>query len=1078
MLKDALSQMTKVFSPAKLMEGRAYQQRGYVLNVRLSDGLIKARIKSQLSQIFDVHIDLKIWPKQPARCSCQQSNCAHAVASLLAMQHRENMPSSMLEEPLFSSWDSSAEESHYPEKKSKKSHDLFYLVEPQKTAHDDRFILRLALAKQLKKGGHGKKIIVNNVPDARKQFFSKEDEAILSALMTRGGGSGGHERFIIRNSDLLSEILLTKRALLFSSEKNLILDKTVAADLTWQLTIEGTQQLRLKKAEEMSIFLLDNPWYFDEKNGKLGLLKTSYSTAQLRMIFSLNPSATDPQAWAELRNSLPSLPSPTVYQAHQKQQITPVPVLCFDAIERQGEEVAFYSMTASSFLFTLTLFFDYQGIRVRYEEPMASLFQEQETMLIEKQRHLTFEKNCLKECETLLPSRRATIAEKLNALDNLNDQSILIHYQTDNDLMRLHQQVIPLIQKKGWQVEFNHPIYGELIDSDAVEWFSDVEEKNNHFFSYQLGILIDGKPISIVPLIVKLIGHFKHSIDEEPDDKRMLWHLPNGKRLQFTLGRIKPLMRFLLQYNTLVREDETRLHINRYQLLLMQESERAIASSNLRWFGADKLRQQMQVLINKEGWDEIALPLGLKAVLRDYQHQGLNWLQFLRENHLGGVLADDMGLGKTVQTLAHLQCEKENGRMINASLIIAPTSLVGNWYEEASRFTPSLRVGIFHGNLREQTLFANYDVLITTYGLVQRDKEAFIHYPFYYLILDEAQSIKNARAKTTQIIQQLQAEHRLCLSGTPLENHLGELWSLFHFLMPGLLGDIKQFRRFFKTPIEKYQNEERQKGLSYRVSPFMLRRTKAQVERELPPKTDIIQMVELEGPQRDLYEVIRISMEKKVRAAIARLGLNKSHIVLLDALLKLRQVCCDPRLLSIPEAQIAHGTSAKLTVLMSLLDSLVAEKRRVLVFSQFTSMLALIEEELRARHYPYLILTGKTQQRQRLVHVFQQGEIPIFLISLKAGGTGLNLTRADTVIHYDPWWNPAAQEQATDRSHRIGQEKPVFVYKLISSGTVEEAILAMQTRKKELFDGILSDNLQKLSGITSTDIEHFFMPLD
>lgn len=257
----------------------------------------------------------------------------------------------------------------------------------------------------------------------------------------------------------------------------------------------------------------------------------------------------------------------------------------------------------------------------------------------------------------------------------------------------------------------------------------------------------------------------------------------------------------------------------------------------------------------------------------------------------------------------------------------------------------------------------------------------------------------------------------------------------------------------------------------------MLRRTKNQVASELPPKTEMTRTIEIVGPQRDLYEAIRMSMEKKVRDAIAKQGLGKSHILLLDALLKLRQVCCDPRLLSLPESTIAHGTSSKLEALMELLDNLVGEGRRVLVFSQFTSMLKLIEEELVARNYDYLKLTGQTQNRQALVEQFQEGKTPIFLISLKAGGTGLNLTRADTVIHYDPWWNPAVEDQATDRTHRIGQENPVFVYKLITAGTVEEAILGMQERKRQLVDGILSADASKSISLSEADIEQFFMPL-
>ncbi len=633
-------------------------------------------------------------------------------------------------------------------------------------------------------------------------------------------------------------------------------------------------------------------------------------------------------------------------------------------------------------------------------------------------------------------------------------------------------------QKDTWRLNATDFMQEEILNADDLVWYSDLHERGHDFFAYQLGILVDGENVSIVPLVADLINRWdKTTIEELPNNMLVRLPISKGKILQIELGRIKPLLRLLLHYSIRGSHHEPDLELQRYQVLLMQEAEQAVAATASRWRGTDALRVQLERLVSLTTLPEIDVPKGLQASLRDYQHQGLNWLQFLRTNHFSGVLADDMGLGKTIQSLAHLLYEKEQGRMTKASLIIAPTSLMGNWFEEAARFAPALKVLVFHGADRHRVDFDEYDLIVSTYGLIQRDKLRFLEYSFYYLILDEAQFIKNSRTKTTQIVQQLRAKHRICLSGTPVENHLGELWSLFHFLMPGLLGDAKQFRQFFRVPIEKQADIERRELLARRVQPFMLRRTKDQVARELPAKTEITRMIDLSGTQRDLYEAIRMTMEKKVRDAIAKQGLGKSQIVLLDALLKLRQVCCDPRLLSLPEAEMAHGHSAKLDTLMELLESLMEEGRSVLVFSQFTSMLKLIEEELNARQYGYLKLTGQTQNRQDLVRRFQDGEAPIFLISLKAGGTGLNLTRADTVILFDPWWNPAVQDQATDRSHRIGQENPVFVYKLITVGTVEEAILAIQEKKKALFDGVLSNQTNGGIGLTDADVAQFFLPL-
>jgi SNF2 family DNA or RNA helicase len=409
---------------------------------------------------------------------------------------------------------------------------------------------------------------------------------------------------------------------------------------------------------------------------------------------------------------------------------------------------------------------------------------------------------------------------------------------------------------------------------------------------------------------------------------------------------------------------------------------------------------------------------------------------------------------------------------------VVPTSLTFNWLHEAKRFTPDLKVLLLHGAQRKKQFkqLQHHDLIITTYPLLVRDREALAVQNYHLLILDEAQTIKNPKSQASRLIRGFKARHRLCLTGTPLENHLGELWSLFDFLMPGLLGDEKVFRRDFRTPIESRNDEAAATRLSRRLRPFLLRRTKQQVAKELPEKSEIVQSVVLEGAQRELYETVRLSMHRRVREEIERQGLGRSHIVVLDALMKLRQVCCDPRLLK--SRDIDPSTeSAKLSHLMSLLEEMVEEGRRILLFSQFTTMLALIEEEVRQIGLDYLKLTGQTRNREGVVKRFQRGEVPLFLISLKAGGVGLNLTAADTVIHYDPWWNPAVERQATDRSHRIGQQQKVFVYKLICEGTLEEKILAMQQRKQRLADGLYQADNRQGPQWDKADIEALFGPL-
>jgi SNF2 family DNA or RNA helicase len=470
---------------------------------------------------------------------------------------------------------------------------------------------------------------------------------------------------------------------------------------------------------------------------------------------------------------------------------------------------------------------------------------------------------------------------------------------------------------------------------------------------------------------------------------------------------------------------------------------------------------------------------GFSSSLRSYQKEGLGWIEFLSECQAGGILADDMGLGKTVQTLAHIWKMKVEGRLNKPILIVCPTSVVQNWLSEAQKHSPELKVLSLTGPERENKfpLIKKFDIAVSTYALLHRDTEKLLPVEWSMVVLDEAQYIKNPATQAAAAAFKLQAETRLCLTGTPVENHLGELWSQFNFIAPGLLGTLKSFTNKYRTPIEKAHDKSRQKLLARRISPFLLRRTKAQVAEELPEKTIIIQPVELEGAQRDLYETVRLAMDERIRDEIALKGFKRSQIVILDALLKLRQVCCDPRLVKLDAAKRA-GRGSKLSELMDVLPQLVESGRKVLLFSQFTSMLDLIAAELDDNKISYVQLRGDTRDRATPVKRFQNGDVPVFLISLKAGGTGLNLTAADTVIHYDPWWNPAVENQATDRAHRIGQDKPVFVYKMIATGTIEERILEMQKRKQAIADAVFDADRAGTVAITEDDLAYLLAPID
>jgi SNF2 family DNA or RNA helicase len=498
----------------------------------------------------------------------------------------------------------------------------------------------------------------------------------------------------------------------------------------------------------------------------------------------------------------------------------------------------------------------------------------------------------------------------------------------------------------------------------------------------------------------------------------------------------------------------------------------------VRWVGDTSIREQGFALALGPEKTTVLVPGGLCAELRAYQKEGLDWLQHLRAHGAGGVLADDMGLGKTLQTIAHVLAEKEAGRLDRPAMIVTLTSLVGNWQRELARFAPSLTVTVHHGDKRHErrAAIANHDVIITTYPMVARDKDDLATIPLHLVVLDEAHAIKNCNAQASEAVRRLDARHRVCLSGTPIENHLGELWSLFDFLNPGLLGSIGDFNQQFRQPIEEKSDRARLQTLRDRVRPFILRRTKDSVAPELPRKTKMVRPIEITGKQRELYESIRVAAHAEVRRHIKERGLAGSHIAVLDALLKLRQVCCDPRLVSSDAAREVTG-SAKLEMLLEMLQQGLGEGRRVLIFSQFARMLGLISEALLARGVRHVSLTGHTPDRQKPVDAFQQGKADVFLISLKAGGAGLNLVGADTVIHYDPWWNPAAQAQATDRAHRIGQTKPVFVHDLIVASSVEERMLGLQKHKRKIADSILANGPGPGGALTEHDVEDLLAPL-
>jgi superfamily II DNA or RNA helicase len=619
----------------------------------------------------------------------------------------------------------------------------------------------------------------------------------------------------------------------------------------------------------------------------------------------------------------------------------------------------------------------------------------------------------------------------------------------------------------GFEIRIDDSFPYRLAESSGLVDM-EIEGSGIDWFEFGFKIDIDGKPHDLAELLARLLAQpaiVDALADADSTAQHMYVPLPDGRHLALAASRFLPV---LLALQTMRLSGgginaAGKIKLSRAQLLPL------LAHDADAFKGPDDLRR-LADLLRQHRPDDLKLPAGFKAELRPYQRHGVAWLDLLRQANLGGVLADDMGLGKTVQVLALLALEKARGALAAPALIVAPTSLMTNWFNEAARFVPDLKVLVFHGAARKELVeqISQHDVVLTTYPLIARDHELILGRDWHMAILDEAQTIKNPNAATTRWLSAIKASHRFCLTGTPMENHLGELWSIMSFVNPGYLGDKTAFVRNWRTPIEKEGNQLRAAALTRRVKPFLLRRTKEEVATELPAKVDIVETVAIDGKQRDLYDSIRAAMAKKVRKALDERGLARSHIIVLEALLRLRQVCCDPRLVKLDDK--VERPSAKLDRLMEMVEELVSEGRKIIIFSQFTSMLELIEQRFEAADIDYELLTGNTRDRKRAIEAFQRGDSPVFLISLKAGGVGLNLTAADTVIIYDPWWNPAVEAQAIDRAHRIGQDKKVFVYRLVAAGTIEEKIGELKLRKQALADSLFDREGTIGKALTEDDI--------
>ncbi|MDP5189300.1 DEAD/DEAH box helicase [Rheinheimera baltica] len=1034
-------QLEQWFDAVTFHRAQAYLQAGKVVKLEYNSDLsdISAQVWGAAFTPYRQFINLKHtsagWQLQN-RCTCPVgANCKHVLAVLLRLQRDYQQHKLQLEQrPVrqLNQWFDQVEQSQMPAREEKDV--VLYLLSYGQAGLQ----LSPRRVRESKKGGYTKGVAIGKydlVSPAIPHWIEQQDYRLLSYFRAQSlrdlpllEGDWGYQ--------LLQQLLSSERCFFSEARYPVTSGPKRTLQFIWQETVAG-QQLgwQLDDADrDFELVYTDPPCYLDTSYYQLGELDTNLSSNQLKLLNKMPPipqqalmSSVSRLQQLFKQTSLPLPAAPGLKQIKAK----PRPVLQLKMLPQKSrgrnEPTAVLQFQYDNYLLPLDL-----------TQAQTELKQDGDTIFVKRDR--SSETQALEQLLALelvqLPPLAAPYADQCGfGVGEGPDNPLLWQPLLD---------ALPELEQQGWHIARDENFNLDILTGNP---YLQVQDNAVGGFALAIQVDIDGTQVPLLPLISQWLR--QHGL---PDADKPIWlSLPQGK-LALPLALIQPFIDTIIEL----------LNPNRPQFSMDLPAFKAAllppeTAKDIQYLNAQRAQKLTSLLHNFAGITPCDVPEGLQASLRDYQLQGLSWLSFLREFGLGGILADDMGLGKTLQTLSLLLALKQRGELTHPALIICPTSLLGNWLAEAARFTPQLRVLQIHGNKR-QPLFnalADYDVIVTSYPLVVRDHKYYQSQPLSAVILDEAQHIKNSGSQAAKAVRLLKADFKLALSGTPLENHLGELKSIFDFVLPGLLGNDTHFNQVYRKPIEKHGDTERAHALKARIAPFMLRRTKAQVASELPEKTEIVQLLELESDQRNLYESIRLVMETKVRELFVQKGVAASQIQFLDALLKLRQACCDARLVPVEHARSVQS-NAKLQWLRDTLPEMLEEGRNILLFSQFASMLTLIEDDLNALGIRYSKLTGQTKHRQAQIDAFQNGETRVFLISLKAGGTGLNLTAADTVIHYDPWWNPAAEAQATDRAHRIGQQKNVFVYKLIASNTVEQKVQLLQEHKRQLADQLFS----------------------
>src|SRR5574343_1911988 len=916
-----------------------------------------------------------------SRCTCSQGrHCKHVAAVLLKAIEARNPTERASGSVLSWAEDLRRTSIAVAKKKARPTtarQQLFYIL--KWTADKRRFGIEIRKGKYPESAEEWWK--VDRALVTPPQFVTEEDLSILRLIWADRGQETGLRAFglgLQNGAEILQRMAATHR-LYPEDDLGLPLNAGAArpASIGWNIDSMGFQRPYLKPQPSAEMIVaVDPPWYVDLAEGETGPLEVAGNPDVVNRLFTLPPlSAKEAAQVAEALSELaPDLPLPGNYAGARLRQVDAplIPILQLETLHTHGHRAwRGYPQNFGGGEFDVAkVVFRYGDAEIRPEE-MSEYITLPEGETVRLKRRPEAEEAALAALDgsglQKIPSHTLhTFGSPPEGIYGLADEKHWVPFMQDGALR---------LKDAGWQVEFPEDFRHHVLEVDS--WDAELYESDNGWVNLDMGILVEGERLPLAPLLAELFRNDPRwleaaELERIPDEEGIDLYTARGKRLRVPAGRLKPLAATLIDlFDGFTGGDVLRL--SRFDAPRLAE-----LSDVSRWQfrGQSDIMALAERLLAAQGIADTEPPRGFRLDLRPYQREGLAWLQFLRANELSGILADDMGLGKTAQTLAHLLLEKEGGRLDKPALVILPTSLIFNWKSEAGRFAPALKVLSLHVPERKSR-FAEIpqpDVALTTYPLLWRDADELMQHQYHLLILDEAQTVKNAQSQSAEAVRKVDARHRLCLTGTPLENHLGELWSQFDFLLPGFLGTSKQFTRHWRTPIEKQGDTARRDLLARRIRPFVLRRKKEDVARELPPKTIIVRSVELEGTQRDLYETVRAAMDAKVRDEIARMGFARSQIVILDALLKLRQVCCDPRLVKATSARTVPER-AKLELLMAMLPELVDEGRRILVFSQFTSMLSLIEHELDKLGLTYVTLTGDTNDRETPIRRFQEGEI-------------------------------------------------------------------------------------------------------